>query len=243
MKAVIITGSAGGIGSALVEEYKKAGYYTIGLDINKPLNADANVEVDLFDFVNSNVYQENLKQQLNNAIGDRELNVLVNNAAVQILGSIDKVKLEDFKKTLDVNLTAPFLLSKICFERLKKSKGCIVNIGSIHAKLTKPQFISYATSKAALLGLTQAMAVDFGKYVRVNVIQPAAIETEMLKDGFKNNPGGLEKLKMYHPCEIIGDPLDISRIAIFLSSDTANFVNGTVIGVDGAIGARLHDPS
>lgn len=242
MNAVIITGSAGGIGKALVEEYQKAGYFTIGLDKDESKTANSNIKVDLFEFVNDENYAENFLEKINNAIDGRELKALINNAAVQILGDLEGVKLKDFRKTLDVNLTAPFLLTKLLFEKLKNAKGCIVNIGSIHAKLTKPKFISYATSKSALQGLTQAMAVDFGEHVRVNLIQPAAISTDMLVDGFKDNPKGLKELESYHPSGFIGNPNDIAKLAVYLTSDDARFINGAVLGVDGAIGARLHDP-
>jgi len=243
MNAVIITGSAGGIGVALVDEYKKAGYFTIGLDKEISDKADAYIKVDLSVLVNDEHYASSIMTDIANLLDGRVLKVLVNNAAVQILGNIEQVTLEDFGKTLDVNLTAPFLLSKLLYDKLKAAKGCIVNIGSIHSKLTKPKFISYATSKTALQGLTQAMAVDFGKYVRVNLIQPAAITTDMLVDGFKDNPDGLKNLESYHPAGFIGKREDIARLAVFLSSDDAGFINGSVIGVDGAIGARLHDPA
>ena len=242
MNAVIITGSAGGIGDALVDEFKKAKYFTIGLDKEISDKADANIKVDLSILVNDEQYASSIMTDIDHLLDGRELKVLINNAAVQILGDIEEVTLVDFKKTLDVNLTAPFLLSKWFFEKLKATKGCVVNIGSIHSKLTKPKFISYATSKAALQGLTQAMAVDFGKYVRVNLIQPAAIATDMLIEGFKDNPDGLKELESYHPAGFIGKPVDIAKLAIYLASDDASFINGSVIGVDGAICVRLNDP-
>ena len=138
MKAVIITGSAGGIGGALVEEDKKAGYYTIGLDRRGSDIADVNIEADLSALVNDASYQDKLNNEIVGAIGKRDLMALINNAAVQVLGGIDTISLEDFRATLDVNLTAPFVLTKLMFKKLKESKGSVVNIGSIHAKLTKP---------------------------------------------------------------------------------------------------------
>ena len=86
------------------------------------------------------------------------------------------------------------------------------------------------------------MAIDFGRHVRVNVIQPAAISTERLVDGFKANPEGLKQLESFHPSGFIGKPEDISKLALFLSKDGSRFINGTSIDIDGAIGARLYDP-
>ena len=241
-KAVIITGSAGGIGVALVTEFKKNGYQTIGIDQHHSTYADINISCDLSNLVNNKEVETKLYAQVIEALAGSELVLLINNAAVQILDGIEDAGLADFKKTMDVNLTAPFLLSQLFFEKLKASRGSIINIGSIHAKQTKPKFIAYATSKSALKGLTQAMAVDFGQHVRVNIIQPAAISTAMLIDGFKDNPENLKQLKSFHPSGIIGSPEDVARLAMFLSRDGSTFINGSSIDIDGAIGARLHDP-
>ena len=86
------------------------------------------------------------------------------------------------------------------------------------------------------------MAVDFGKHVRVNIISPAAIETEMLVDGFKENMDGLKQLESYHPGGIIGKPGDVAKLAVYLTSEEASFINGAELGMDGAIASRLHDP-
>ena len=86
------------------------------------------------------------------------------------------------------------------------------------------------------------MAIDFGQFVRVNIIQPAAISTEMLVDGFKNNPEGLKQLEDFHPSGFIGAPEDVAKLAVFLSKDESRFINGASIDIDGAIGVRLHDP-
>lgn len=240
--SVIITGHSGGIGKALIDEFKKEGCFTIGIDKYQSEYADVNIFCDLAEFVNNKKIESTIYDQITEVLRGKELKLLINNAAVQILDDINNVELEDFQKTLDVNLIAPFLLSKLFFPRLKESSGSIINIGSIHSKQTKPKFISYATSKAGLKGLTQAMAIDFGEHVRVNIIQPAAISTEMLLDGFKHNPEGLRQLESYHPSGFIGSPEDIAKLAVFLSKDESRFVNGSSIDIDGAIGVRLHDP-
>jgi len=241
-QVAIITGSSGGIGKTLISEFNKAGYITIGIDIIPSEQAHKNIICDLSNLVNSLKTQIKLSNQITKYLKGKTLKVLINNAAVQILNDIENTELVDFKRTLDVNLTAPFLLSKMFYPYLKKSTGSIINIGSIHAKQTKPKFISYATSKAALKGLTQSMAVDFGRHVRVNIIQPAAIYTEMLIDGFKNNSKGLKQLENYHPSGFIGEPQDIAKLALFLCKPESKFINGSSIDIDGAIGVRLHDP-
>ena len=124
-----------------------------------------------------------------------------------------------------------------------RTRGGVVNIGSIHARTTKPGFVSYATSKAALIGLTQALAVDLGsKGVRVNVVQPAATQTDMLMRGLDGHPEAYDRLAAYHPLERIADPGEIADAVMFLVSANASFITGAVLSVDGGIGVRLHDP-
>jgi NAD(P)-dependent dehydrogenase (short-subunit alcohol dehydrogenase family) len=118
-----------------------------------------------------------------------------------------------------------------------------VNISSIHARLTKPDFVAYATSKAALSGLTRAMAVDLGDRIRVNAIEPAAISTPMLKAGFESHPEQYAALARCHPQGRMGTPTEVAALALSLVSGELRFMHGACVGLDGGISARLHDPS
>jgi NAD(P)-dependent dehydrogenase (short-subunit alcohol dehydrogenase family) len=144
---------------------------------------------------------------------------------------------------MNVNLSAPFFLIQAFLPRLAASNGSVINVASVHAKLTKPGFIAYATSKAALVGLTRAMAVEIGSRVRVNAIAPAAIATPMLGAGFADAPHKLELLRAFHPVGAIGLPSQVADLAVYLTSNSSRFINGSVVEVDGGIGARLHDPA
>ena len=118
----------------------------------------------------------------------------------------------------------------------------MVNVASIHANLTKPGFVAYATSKAALVGLTRSMAVDLGRRVRVNAVLPAATATPMLTAGL-GGAAELEALGAMHPLGRIARPEEIAAAVVYLASEAASFVTGTVLAVDGGVGARLHDPA
>ena len=170
-----------------------------------------------------------------------ELHVLINNAAVQMLGSLDELKLDDWNHTMTVNLTGPLLLSQHFLEQLEDVNGSIINIGSIHQQLTKRKFISYATSKSALIGLTRALAVDLEGRVRVNAISPAAIETDMLLAGFDGNQGALDELRKIHPVQRIGRPQDVATMALFLASENSGFIHGANLSLDGGISSVLKD--
>ena len=155
-KKVLITGVLGGIGSGLAVAFREEGFHVYGVDIlaDNQNNCDQFFQFDLNQFVSSEAYRNEWIQFFQKNIS--ELDVLINNAAVQILGSLGDVQLSEWQETLNVNLTGPMLLSQVFLKPLEKSKGCIINIGSIHQQLTKPNFVSYATSKSALIGLTKA---------------------------------------------------------------------------------------
>ena len=238
----MITGANGGIGQALCTAFNEAGYRIIATDrqIDAECNCDQYIQADLFDLVKDRQLLDDFVQRSQSKLTG--LDVLVNNAAVQVLSSLDTLNVEDFRYSLDINVTATLVLTQAFQRLLIDSKGSVVNIGSIHASLTKPAFISYATSKTALRGLTKALAVDLGGKIRVNCIEPAAINTAMMIDGFKETPEKLSELAACHPTGKIGQPGDIARTAVFLANPDNEFMTGTILAVNGGIANRLYDP-
>jgi NAD(P)-dependent dehydrogenase (short-subunit alcohol dehydrogenase family) len=246
-KFVIITGTNGGIGSALVKVYKNAGYKVIGIDKSKSKSntlVDYFIKIDLVSILFNSDKSNLFISDLNKIISRGCLETLVNNAAIQILSPINKLSVSDFILSLNTNTTIPFYLVKNLYGLLKKSKNAsVVNISSIHSKLTKPNFIAYATSKSALTGLTKAMAIEFGKEIRVNSISPAAIATKMLKEGFLGKTDLFKQLNKMHPVGRIGEAYEVAELSLFLSSDKAKFINGANFEIDGGISSRLYDPA
>ncbi len=239
----LITGANGGIGRALCEEFRSKGYRVVGTDITPSEDgADSFVVADLNRFTGDAEYRGQILKEIRRAIDSDALEALVNNAAVQFLGSCEAITVEDFQSTLNVNLLAPFLLIQDLLPMLELGHGTIINIGSIHAILTKPKFVAYATSKAALAGLTSALAIDLAPRVRVNAVAPGATATPMLTAGFAGRAQALKQLEDLHPISRIADPHEIAKAALFLASDSASYVTGSVLRVDGGMGARLHDP-
>lgn len=243
--AAIITGAAGGIGHALCRAFVEVGYYVVGSDQSEPGEVMPNyshVPVDLNRFCTDEELRAAAISRIREALGSRKLGVLINNAALQIVKPAEQLTVEDWTRTLNVNLVAPFLLTQAFLPELEAAKGSVINIGSIHAVLTKPEFAAYATSKSALSGLTRSLAVELGRRIRVNAICPAAIATPMLLEGFAGKDRALAELEGMHPVRRIGDPAEVAALALFLASDAARFINGAEIGLDGGIRARLHDP-
>ena len=241
----LVTGAAGGIGRALVQTFGEAGYCVIATDLveaPQDLECYHYIQADLAKFVADDAYADSIVAEIREALDHAELEALINNAAIQILGGVEGLNRQHWRSTLDVNLLAPFLLVQALLPELENAKGSVVNISSIHSNLTKPNFVAYATSKAALSGMTRALAVDLGARLRVNAIEPAAIETEMLYAGFAGQPERYQQLERCHPQERIGRPEEVARLALALVDSDIGFLHGACIGLDGGIAHRLLDP-
>lgn len=242
--AVVVTGAHGGIGQAVCQTLSEAGYFVIGTDkIDRPCpRCDAFFPGDLRSLM-SEAVMSRFVADVSKALDGRPLKGLVNNAATQILKDTTTLETEDWAETLEVNLVVPFMLIKRFLPLLEPARGAVVNISSVHATVTKPGFVCYATSKGALVGMTKAVAVDVGPRVRVNAVAPAATQTPMLMAGFEGRPKEFAQLASMHPLGRIALPVEVAKVVEFLISDASSFISGATIPVDGAIGARLHDPA
>ena len=240
-KYVFITGIKGGIGMMIAKVFKEDGYIVIGADIVKGScnNCDHFINFDLSKYCVSLAYRNKINKLFSSVI--TRLDVLINNAAVQKLSNLENLKLADWTESLNVNLTAPMLLSQFFLKYLKITNGSIINIASIHQNLTKKEFISYATTKGALVTFTKSMSVDLEGKVRVNSISPAAVDTAMLREGFSNNYTKVLRLNKLHPIQRIGKPEEIAKLALFLTKDELGFINGANINIDGGISNSLKD--
>lgn len=242
-RTALITGISGGIGTALGLAFREAGYRVIGTALEAPSEdvCDHFIEADISE-ATRDVETTSRFRDMVHEFSNGPVAVLVNNAATQILGSTEDVSMSDWEMSLAVNLTAPFRLVQAFIDDLRRSKGCVLNIGSVHAQSTKPEFVAYATSKAALHGLTRALAVDLGPDIRVVCLAPAAISTPMLMAGFAGRDSAFQQLEAVHPAKRIGRASEVADVALFLVSDKADFATGSTFYLDGGILSRLHDP-
>lgn len=242
-RSVLITGAAGGIGRALCRGFKAAGWRVVATDTVPTCKVgDVYLRQDLAGLKSGDVLRK-FAGQVRTATRRAPLAAIVNNAAIQQLNPTSVVQIGEWETSLAVNLVAPFLLMQEFLPELEKSKGAVVNIASIHAALTKPGFVVYATTKAALAGMTRALAVDLGSRVRVNAICPAAISTPMLEAGFEGRAAARRELDEFHPVGRIGSPEEVARLAVFMASGEVGFLQGSCVGLDGGISGRLHDPA
>lgn len=238
-KVALVTGGRTGIGAAIVEALSDAGATVI----TAQRQSDRSNECITADFLDPGAPQLVVDTLIKRH--DR-LDILVNNAGMMLEGNVVETTQGDWERTLRLNLTAPFLLIKHAMPYLIRTKGKIVNIGSIEGLGSNPRHPAYCASKAGLHGLTRAIAVDHGKDgVRCNAVAPGWIDTDLNVDFIESleNPEAFrKKIGGIHPIGRTGNPEEVASLVKWLVSDAASFVTGQVWTVDGGRMSKLSLP-
>ena len=244
-RVVLITGAAGGIGSATAAIFAEADWQVIGVDQRKPAELP-----EFVDFIQADISQPETPTRIMAEISakDERLDALVNNAAIQICKPLLETSLDDWDLTMDINVRAVLLLTQAFYPLLKDSGGAIVNVSSVHAIATSMGMLAYAASKGALLAMTRAMAMELaGDRIRVNAVLPGAVDTEMLRNGLRRGQAAerdieelLHELERKHITGRVGLPKEIARAIFFLAdNEQSSFMTGQNLVVDGGATARL----
>jgi len=248
-KVAVITGSSGGIGRALVRTYLDDGYFVVGLDRTfceyPAIESYVGIDVSLLQFSKDISYRDTVISKIKEHLPNNPKKfVVINNAAEQILKPVHKIRWQDWEISLAVNTIAPFFLTQGLIAELTAANGHVVNVSSIHSKLTKPLFTCYAVSKSAIEAVTRSLALELSPLgISVNAVAPAAISTEMLKAGFKDTPEKLLELENYHPSKSIGTPVQVSQFIKALTDNEGGFLTGSVLDFNGGISCKLSDPN
>lgn len=169
-----------------------------------------------------------------------QVDVLVNNAGVQVEKSVMESTDADYDLVMDVNCRGVFNMCRAVLPQMSETGGSIVNIGSISGVVSDPQMALYNASKAFVHGLTRSIAVDHGPNVRCNAIRPGWIMTAMAEDGFAlaNDPrAAMADALARHPVGRFGEPDDIAKMVSWLVSNEAPYVTGECFTVDGGMTA------
>uniref|UniRef100_A0A914X8J9 SDR family oxidoreductase n=1 Tax=Plectus sambesii TaxID=2011161 RepID=A0A914X8J9_9BILA len=251
MKFAVITGAASGIGAACVEEFHSHSYKIIGVDVQQPLEISAADLFHQFHIVDI-AHVANITDfiaKLSDAVD--HVDVLVNAAGIHSGKPIELVSEDDFDRIISINAKAPFFLTQKLLPLMTQgdySDRSIVNISSVHATATTPLLSSYAASKGALTAMTRTMALELAsKKIRVNAVQPGAINTPMLQNGFQKLYGkpGVNVDEMVNnfgkklPVGRIGRAADIATAVYFLANENNSFITGTSLVVDGGVLSHL----
>ena len=238
-KTAIITGGAGGIGLAAVRLFRASGAEVIIADIDESAGAEVAAETGAR-FVKCDVSKsEDVRTVIDACSG--KLDVLYNNAGVFWNGRDGRITdIEEgiWEKVIAINLRSVFLFCKYAIPLLIKQGGSVINTASSAGVIGIPDCDAYTATKGAIVQLTKSMAAEYGRYnVRVNCIAPAAIMTPMMRQSNPENSTFDEErfLKLRTPLRRYGTPEEIAKVALFLASDDASYLNGAVIVADGGI--------
>lgn len=162
------------------------------------------------------------------------MSILVNNAGIIVPGLIiDPDAAENWARTLAVNVTGTFNMCRAFHAQLRETSGAVINLASIRSFVAAGNAAAYAASKGAVMQLTKALAVEWGPDgIRVNAIAPGFVESSLVPDSEKT-PAREAAIMARTPQKRIGDPSDVGGAAVFLASDAARFITGTILPVDG----------
>ena len=235
-KKILITGATGGIGNSLVKKFVELEGTILATGTKEEKLEEIKkkfpkINVIKFDISNHSKIEEFIDNVVLELGG---LDVLINNAGMNMDNLSLRMKDEEWKNVIDINLSSTFLLSKYSIKKMLKNKfGRIVNITSIVGHTGNPGQSNYAASKAGIIGMTKSLAIEYAKKnITINCVSPGFIDTSMTK-----NIG--EKVRLFLTSRIpmgrLGSAEDVSNCAVFLSSEAASYITGEILHVNGGM--------
>ena len=239
-KVAVVTGGASGIGAAIVDAYAAKGATVVVLDkavdaaehkvsdgsAAAALGCDVTNEQSVVDAVSA------VKAQFG------RIDVLVNSAGIAVTDPAEQLTVEDWDKTMAINLRGAFLVSQqVGRIMLDQGSGAVISLASQAATIALPGHLAYCASKFGLVGMTKVLALEWaGRGVTANTISPTVVMTPLAKELWDNPEG--EALKAQIPTGRFAEPDEIAAVAVFLASDAAKMINGVDLLVDGGYTIR-----
>jgi NAD(P)-dependent dehydrogenase (short-subunit alcohol dehydrogenase family) len=235
-RVAMVTGGASGIGEATSRVFAAAGAAVLIADIDIPRAEKLAAELPGARAVRCDVTDESAIREL--FAGLDRLDVLVNNAGIGLVGTVEDTELVDFERLMRVNVTGPYLITRFAMPLLLKTQGRIVNVGSVAGLIGVKKRFAYCATKGAVVAMTRQLAVDYPTQIRVNCICPGTVDSPFV-EGYLEKYHKHEKeqvrleLNARQPIGRLGKPEEIANLALYLASDEAGFVNGSVVSIDG----------
>src|SRR3954470_12974670 len=235
-KKALVTGGASGIGEAVSRVFTRAGASVVIADIDKSRAEALTAELPGASMVLCDITDEASVQAALAGLGS--LDILVNNAGIGLVGGVEETELADFQRLFRVNVEGSFLVTKHAVPLLVASHGSIVNIGSVAGLIGVKKRFAYCATKGAVVAMTRQLAVDYPTEFRVNCICPGTVDTPFV-EGYLEKYHKHEKeemrqqLNQRQPVGRLGKPMEIANLALYLASEEAAFVNGSIVTIDG----------
>lgn len=240
-KTVIITGGNNGIGAACAKAFFEAGANVCIFDLSENQGSEDPRRLYQKVDVSKAAEVEAAVKSVTEKFG--AIHFLVNNAGIQRYGTVEDTTEEEWDIVMNVNLKSYFLCAKYTVPVMKKNpEGVIINISSVQAFVTQDKVAAYASAKSAILGLTRSIAIDFAPNIRCLAVCPGTIDTPMLRNALNESPDPqelMEECKNMHLLKRIGTPEEVAGLVAWLCSDTAAFMTGESIRVDGGLGIKI----
>ena len=240
-KTAIVTGGTRGIGFEVVKKFIENGANVAFFGSRKETVDKTMAQLNelfpgkkilgLYDSISDAVAIELAFQKVVDEFGS--LDILVNNAGISARDSLIEYKPEDFVKIMDLNVNAVFVCSQAAAKLMVKQKsGVILNTSSMVSLYGQPSGVGYPTSKYAVNGMTKSLARELGKYnIRVNAVAPGVTATDMVASLPKEI---VDRISSTIPLGRVGQPEEVANAFVFLASDMASYITGTILSVDGA---------
>lgn len=230
-KTVLITGAAGGIGSATVERFLSEGAKVIALDKDKESLTNLLLRYpDIRDSAQTDVTNEKQVAKIFERID--HLDIVINNAGISIRHPFLQISVEEWRQVIDVNLNGLFYVAQHAARKLMSSGGgVIINMGSTNGLVGYHYYADYNASKAGVIELSRSMALELGPHIRVNAVCPGFIMTPMQEAEYSKEMQSAYADKL--PLKRLGTPADVAALFAFLASDEATFITGQSIVIDG----------
>jgi NAD(P)-dependent dehydrogenase (short-subunit alcohol dehydrogenase family) len=248
-RIAVITGAGNGIGKAIALAFADEGAKVVVADINAPANEETASEIRtrgrMSLAVPTDVADPESVNHLCQSAIERfhSVDILVNNAAIQVSKTIADTTPEEWFRQMAVNVGGTFLCSRAFLGGLRSSRGVIINLSSVNGFFVEPACAGYCATKAAILGLTKAMAIDHGQEgVRVHAICPGYIDAGLAEGYFQSQSDPARarvEAGSLHALGRIGRADEVARAAVFLASNDSSFMTGSALIVDGGFSAGL----
>jgi 3-oxoacyl-[acyl-carrier protein] reductase len=243
-RVFLVTGGTRGIGAACVERLSADGARVVFTGRDQAAAEDVMAAVPGAAFAPGDATSEaDCKRAVDIALelGEGRIAGLVNNAGTGGRGAFDQTTLDDWNRTMTANATSAYLFTRHALSGLRAGRGAVVMISSVAGLVGEEGLAIYTASKAALIGLSQALALEYGSEVRFNTVCPGQIATQMMARTLAI-PGRRERLEQRIPAARLGTPEDVAEAVSWLLSPAASFINGAVLNVDGGETAGFRTP-